>query len=70
MTDHPPHPDAITITMTRSQAEEVAYGLADLLCWHRGFAAARESMGAEHDTAPMGIFETRRMAEIVKGALK
>lgn len=64
----PEKPDTITITLTREAAESISYGLADLLCWHRGFAAAREGMDLDQNS-PMGIESVRTISLKLKDAL-
>ena len=64
MTDKP----TITLTLTREEAERISYGLADLLCWHRGFSAARAGTDLdEHE--PMGVACARDINLKIKDAL-
>lgn len=51
-------PDSITITLTHEEAKRFSYGLADLLCWHRGFSAAREGTDLDNN-GPMGVESAR-----------
>lgn len=48
----------VTLTMTAAEAEHVAAGMADLLCWVGGFTAARPDDHASH---PMGVEATRAL---------
>lgn len=69
MTDVPPPAPTVTITLSRKEAEGISYDIADLLCWHRGFSAARS--GTElNDDAPMGVDAARKISLKIKDALK
>lgn len=59
--------DPITIRLSRRDAERLSYGLSDLLCWHSGFAAAREGLDLDH--SPMGVGAARDLNLKIKGAL-
>lgn len=52
--------DSITVTITLSlnEAEQISNGLADLLCWIRGFEAA---IPEDIDRHPMGAEAVRRI---------
>lgn len=47
----------VTIIIPLEQAESIRDGLADVLCWHRGFKAASKDM--DDDTDPMGVWALR-----------
>jgi hypothetical protein len=56
----------VTITMSRDRAERLGEGMADLLCWCRGYMAARP----ENDQhSPMGVDETRDVRLAILDAL-
>ncbi|GJE43490.1 hypothetical protein [Methylobacterium soli] len=58
--------DTITITLKRSEAGRLGEGMADLLCWCRGYMAGRP----EHDAySPMGVEETRTVRLAILDAL-
>lgn len=57
---------AITITLTRGEAEIISYGLSDLLCWCSGFAAAHRD---DTDDLPMGREAARNLNLKLKSAL-
>ncbi|TPK14128.1 hypothetical protein [Mesorhizobium sp. B2-5-11] len=59
--------DEITITIRRDKAESMSTGLADLLCWCRGFRAALGS--DEHEREPFGDWAAREMNITLKDAL-
>lgn len=63
----------VQINMSIDEAEEISSGLADLLCWHRGFAAARQGTELDHDD-PMGVNSLRdlriRLTSAIRTALE
>ena len=59
----------VTITLTVEEAEAISFGLSDLLCWHSGYAAAREAISCCTSNDPMGIERTRDMNLKIKDAL-
>lgn len=59
----------LTITMTKDQAQSISDSMADLLCWHGGFAAALMGTDREFDNAPMGIKGVRDAHIKIKQAL-
>lgn len=63
----PVQPRAVTITMTRVDAEELSFALSDLLCWHQGYAAAK---GDDTAHAPMGVEAARDLNIKLKRAIK
>lgn len=68
MTEKSPATPTVTITLTREEAERISYGLADLLCWHQGFRAAREGTELEAYN-PMGVERARDINLKIKDAL-
>ncbi len=59
--------DEITITLPKDKAESLRDGLADLLCWCRGFRAA---LGPENlEREPFGDWAAREMNTTLKDAL-
>lgn len=62
--------ETITIRLTRKDAERISAGLADLLCWHQGYASgvARDQMRDTGDD-PMGVREARDINIKLKSAL-
>lgn len=56
----------VTITLTRGDAERIKGGLADVLCWVRGFRAACPDDTERH---PLGVPETRDIADRLTAAL-
>jgi hypothetical protein len=58
----------VTVEMTLRQAEQVRDGLADLLCWHRGFAAANSNRC--DDFSPMGVDVARELNIALKRAIE
>lgn len=48
----------VTLTLSVEDARHFSSGMADLLCWCRGFIAGCPS---EHDHHPMGVEETRTL---------
>ena len=70
-TDTSPHtPEAarVAIHMDKREAEDCQQGMADLLCWMRGFASCLYLMD-RGDLVPMGLDEAQRMNVLLKGAL-
>jgi hypothetical protein len=56
----------VTLAMTKRQAEWVASGLSDILCWCRGFNAA----SPDSANAPIGTEEARELNIALKKAIK
>lgn len=56
----------ITLTLRKEQAEAISYGLSDLLCWCRGYAAAK---GDDTQHLPMGVDDAREINIKIKAAL-
>ncbi|MGP4849582.1 hypothetical protein ACTXGQ_36135, partial [Marinobacter sp. 1Y8] len=46
----------LLLPITLAQADRFSSGMADLLCWARGFMAARPD---DSDSHPMGVNQTR-----------
>ncbi len=69
MSSKPTSSATVSITLTRKNAEDLSDGLSDILCWHRGWNAAREGMGHD-DNDSMGIEAVRTMRANIKDALK
>jgi hypothetical protein len=59
--------DLIMIKLRRNGAESISLGMADLLCWVRGFEAACPN---DIDRHPMGAHQTREMREALLRALE
>ncbi len=57
----------VLLVLTSEEAARLSEGMADLLCWARGFAAA---CPAEPERHPMGAESTRRMRELLKRAIR
>ncbi|MGG3815226.1 hypothetical protein ABEV34_26790 [Methylorubrum rhodesianum] len=51
-------PRTVTLTLSVEDARHFSSGMADLLCWCRGFIAGRAD---DHESHPMGIEETRTL---------
>lgn len=51
-----PRRPGLLLPITVAQAERFSSGMADLLCWARGFMAARPD---DSDSHPMGVNRTR-----------
>lgn len=51
-------PRTVTLTLSVEDARLLSSGMADLLCWCRGFIAGRAD---DHDSHPMGVEETRSL---------
>lgn len=58
---------AVTLTLSRAEAEHMQDELSDLLCWLRGYQAASSEFARDH--APMGIEGARRINIALKRAL-
>lgn len=57
----------VVITLPLDEAKRISAGLADLLCWCRGFKAAQRE--DDYDCGPLGISETRDFSAELKGAI-
>ncbi|MDV2984179.1 UNVERIFIED_CONTAM: hypothetical protein Q9R58_07680 [Methylobacteriaceae bacterium AG10] len=60
-------PRTVTIKLSVEDAQHLSSGMADLLCWCRGFIAGRAD---DHDSHPMGIEETRTLRLKLMSALE
>lgn len=58
----------ILFTITPDEAREMADGMADFLCWARGFEAARIGTDIAGET-PMGIEAIRRAKMLLERGL-
>jgi hypothetical protein len=59
--------DEVTITIPKDKAESMRDGLADLLCWCRGFRAA---LGPDtNEREPFGDWAAREMNIALKDAI-
>lgn len=58
---------AVTLTLSKAEAEHMQDEISDLLCWLRGYQAASSEFAREH--APMGIEGARRINIALKRAL-
>ena len=58
--------DNVVIVLSKADAERVTGGLSDILCWSRGFIAARPDDPESH---PMGIQEVRMIQNQIRRAL-
>lgn len=56
----------VTITMTLEQAKDWRAGLADILCWTRGFCAACPEDTSRH---PLGVFEAQELSLRLRDAI-
>lgn len=65
MADAPPA-DTVTLTLPVAEAARLSEGMADLLCWVRGFKAACPE---DLDRHPMGIEETRDLRIALRRAI-
>lgn len=54
----------VVIEMSEEEARDLDAGMADLLCWCRGFAAAYTG-----DNGPMGVDELREIRSEIAGLL-
>lgn len=57
----------VLVSLPLAEAEEIAFGMADLLCWHRGYGAGRKFDGS---TDPMGVEQVRTMRIALDGAIR
>lgn len=57
----------VLVTLPLAEAEEIAAGMADLLCWLRGYVAAR---GNDGQNGPMGRELTRTMRIALDSAIR
>ncbi|GJE77482.1 hypothetical protein [Methylorubrum suomiense] len=48
----------VTLMLSVEDARHLSSGMADLLCWCRGFIAGRAD---DHDSHPMGVEQTRTL---------
>jgi hypothetical protein len=60
-------PRTVTLTLSVEDARHFSSGMADLLCWCRGFIAGRAD---DHDSHPMGVEETRTLRLKLMAALE
>lgn len=51
-------PHTVTLKLSVEDARHFSSGMADLLCWCRGFIAGRAD---DHDSHPMGVEEMRSL---------
>lgn len=51
-------PRSVTLKLSVEDARHFSSGMADLLCWCRGFIAGRAD---DHDSHPMGVEEMRSL---------
>lgn len=58
--------DEVTITLSRERADRLSNGMADLLCWCRGFRAA---IGPDTEREPFGDWAAREMNIELKDAI-
>jgi hypothetical protein len=56
----------VVIRMSKAEADRLQHGMADILCWVRGFIAACPDAFDRH---PMGAYEVRDMRDAVRRAL-
>lgn len=57
----------VAVRMSLSQAQSVQGGLADILCWSRGFMAAK---GEDFHYDPMGVNEIRELNLALKRSIE
>lgn len=57
----------VTIHLSFSEADALSFDLSDLLCWHRGYAAA---MGGNTENAPMGVEAACKLNLKLKEAMR
>ena len=55
----------VTLRMSKRRAEKLSHGISDLLCWVRGFKAARP----DGDNMPFGDEEVRVLNIAIKNAI-
>ena len=60
---------SILLKIAVEDAEEFRERFADLLCWHAGYAAARENMDSSEND-PMGVGAVREMNIRLKRAIE
>lgn len=60
-------PAYVTVQLPIADAERMQLGLADLLCWVRGFKAACPDATERH---PLGEYETRDVRDAINRALE
>lgn len=56
----------VTLTLTMDEAEHLSSGVADLLCWCRGYMAG---ISENTSNAPIGVEETRTLRIKLKQAM-
>ena len=56
----------VCLEIPASEAEAISDGMADLLCWCRGYMAGCEDL----DKHPMGVNETRELRIKLQAALR
>lgn len=59
-------PRTVTISIPLDEAQDLSFGISDLLCWCRGFAAGA---GPDADSLPMGCSAAREMNIKLKKAI-
>lgn len=69
MTNAPNGARVVTVQMTERDAERFSYALSDILCWARGFQAARRGTDLDQDM-PIGVDEVRNLNIRLKEALQ
>ncbi len=57
----------VELRLLKSEADELSWALSDLLCWHRGYAAA---MGDNTENAPMGVGQLRELRIALNKAIR
>ena len=61
-------PNTVTITLPLAQAEDWSLSLSDLLCWHAGYASAKND---DHSgNSPMGVYAAREINIKLKTAIE
>lgn len=63
-----PDPNVLNVPFNTGEARDIKNGMADLLCWHRGYASARRA-DDDHRNDPMGVECVRRAREHLMRAL-
>ncbi len=63
-----PDPNVVNVPFNLAEARDISEGMADLLCWHRGFASARRADDDQRND-PMGVETLRRAREHIRRAL-
>lgn len=56
----------VVISMSKAEAVRLQDGMADILCWARGFIAACPEDSARH---PMGVCEVRDMRDVIRRSI-